>query len=945
MHRGGIRGGGRHGNSSRGNRGGSRGGRGGGGRGGGHPSGLSGRDIGMFYARRGKAKREKLDVSNRSVVTLNRDHEREIESLLQEEKIAGMEDHNESTTSSDIVALNIKSEPSTPEEKTKPSILHELSRDSSLDKKFLLDLDKKENEQKYQDMLDFRKKLPSYKKRKEILDLVSSNQVLVISGETGCGKTTQVAQFILDDCIRNNDGSTCHIICTQPRRISAISVAERVAAERNERIGNSAGFQIRLESKMPRAKGSILYCTTGILLRRLVSDPFASCASHLILDEIHERDIMSDFLMVIIKDLLPKRPDLKVILMSATLNAEMFSNYYNGCPMLHIPGYTFAVREIYLEEIIENTGYRGNVKQNKPFAGRMFHGEKKRLKLEEEGRFHQYLDTLENKYSYNTRVSLSDIDFETIDYNIVMTVINEICTKLGDGAILIFMPGWEQISKLHDLLTKNPVYGSNKFIVIPLHSMMPTTNQREVFERPPVGTRKIIIATSIAETSITIDDIVFVIDSGKSKEKTYDIENNISCLQLAWVTKASAKQRKGRAGRVQAGYCFHLYTQYHYDQLNEYQLPEMLRTPLDSLCLQIKILRLGNIDWFLHKAMQPPDKKAIENAIFSLTQMRALDEKENLTALGYHLAKLPVVPKVGRMILFGAIFSCLDPVLTVAASLDFKEPFYIPIHKEKQADAMKIELSKDSKSDHIMLINAFKGWEEARDNGCSGEYCWRNFLSVKTLKMIENMKKQFSQLLHDIGFTKSSNTKDRSSNINSDNVNLIKAVICAGLYPHVAKIVYTNEHGKRPPKIELISFGKAAIHPKSVNSDVIQYETQWLIYHEKMKTTKLYLYDCTMISPLPLLFFGGKIKVHQANGMDTIEIDDGIKFHSPLKYATLVKDLRKELDHLLQKKIKNPSMELIAGQAEESRDTKILNAIIDLITTEKVKTKAHSGYK
>lgn len=350
-----------------------------------HPPGLTGLDIGLWYARRGKSKREKLDIQKRSVITLNKDHEAQISSLLHDMKtdVPIKDEGGSSSTSASSTSPTSTLPPSTSPPLTSPSSTSPSSRfnldivkleemevenikeeeqnfndnkitlevnkvkfeytenrncalksDPDFDEKIYSDFIEMKEETKCKKMLEFRKKLPAYKMKETLLQLVSINQVLVISGETGCGKTTQVAQFILDDFVIKKRASECHIICTQPRRISAISVAERVASERGETCGNTCGYQIRLESHLPRSRASILYCTTGILLRRLINDPYLANVSHIILDEIHERDLMSDFLMVIVKDLLPHRPDVKVILMSATLNAEMFSTYFNFISLL-----------------------------------------------------------------------------------------------------------------------------------------------------------------------------------------------------------------------------------------------------------------------------------------------------------------------------------------------------------------------------------------------------------------------------------------------------------------------------------------------------------------------------------------------------------------------------------------------------------------------------------
>lgn len=246
-------------------------------------------------------------------------------------------------------------------------LLQENEPNVGLDQQLLEDLQKKKADPRYIEMQRFRKKLPSYGMQKELVNLISNHQVTVISGETGCGKTTQVTQFILDSYIEKGKGSACRIVCTQPRRISAISVAERVAAERAETCGNgnSTGYQIRLQSRLPRKQGSILYCTTGIILQWLQSDSRLSSVSHIVLDEIHERNLQSDVLMTVIKDLLNFRSDLKVILMSATLNAEKFSEYFGNCPMIHIPGFTFPVMEYLLEDIIEKIRYVPEQKEHR----------------------------------------------------------------------------------------------------------------------------------------------------------------------------------------------------------------------------------------------------------------------------------------------------------------------------------------------------------------------------------------------------------------------------------------------------------------------------------------------------------------------------------------------------------------------------------------------------
>lgn len=831
-------------------------------------------------------------------------------------------------------------------------LFQEVVRDGSLDERLKRDLQNKKSDPKYKEMLKFREKLPSYGKKEEVVQLINSNRVLVVSGETGCGKTTQVTQFILDDYINRGVGSMCRVVCTQPRRISAISIAERVAAERAESVGNgnSCGYQIRLQSRLPRRQGSVLYCTTGIILQWLRSDPLLSSISHLVLDEIHERNLQSDVLLTIVKDLLDQRDDLKIVLMSATLNAEKFSRYFDNCPMIHIPGLTFPVEEFLLEDIVEMTRYRPKNQDRRPawkrsfWQGRNSRPEKEEKEAEYKESWPCYARTLQGRYSDSTIETLEMLDNdEKIDLELILALIRHIVLNEGEGAILVFLPGWDNISTLNDLLMAQQMFRSDRFVIIPLHSLMPTVNQTQVFKRPPPGVRKIVIATNIAETSITIDDVVFVIDGGKIKETNFDTNNNISTMTAEWVSLANAKQRKGRAGRVCPGKCYHLYNGLRASLLDAYQLPEIMRTPLEELCLQIKILKLGFIAHFLEKALDPPTEKAVGLALKNLQDLNALDRSENLTALGFHLARLPVEPHIGKLILFGALLGCLDPVLTIAASLSFKDPFFIPLGKEKMADMRRRVLSRNSKSDHLTIVNAFQGWEEAKQRGprYEREYCWDNFLSANTLQMLHNMKGQFTEHLMHAGFVCSRDPKDPKSNVNSDNEKLIKAVIVAGLYPKVAMIRPSFSKKRPGPKVYTQADGKVCIHPKSVNAEETEFNYTWLIYHLKMRTSSIFLYDCTEVSPFSLLFFGGDITIQMDEGQETVAVDQWIVFRSPARIAHLVKSLKMELDSLLEEKIRSPAP--VDWENRQSKDCAVITAIIDLITTQEKPTGGSKG--
>ncbi|XP_053479622.1 LOW QUALITY PROTEIN: ATP-dependent DNA/RNA helicase DHX36 [Ictalurus furcatus] len=974
--------------------------RGGGGRGR-HPPHLKGREIGLWYAKWGGLKRAEAERKSRAVVQMDESREQHITQLLNSVQREPSRDYGpavppyrqvkpepsghsyfdgddppeqpqKTVKVAKIESVKVKEEEAEIKTEVKEEIktevkeervdrdleylVQEIDRKPSLDEELKSELQSKRQNAKYLEMLTFREKLPSYSMREELVKLIQANRVVVVSGETGCGKTTQVTQFILDDYIRRGMGSLCRVVCTQPRRISAISVAERVAAERAESVGEgkSCGYQIRLQSRLPRKQGSVLYCTTGIILQWLRSDPCLSSISHLVLDEIHERSLHSDVLLTIVKDLLSHRDDLKVVLMSATLNADKFSKYFDHCPMVHIPGHTFPVKEYLLEDVVEMLRFRPQQQQDRRprFRRGFMNGQNVRPeKQEKEAEYKEswpcFARTLGDRFSDGTVDTLEMMDEDDkINLELIVALIRHIVLNEDDGAILVFLPGWDNISSLNDLLMADQMFKSDKFVIIPLHSLMPTVNQTQVFKRPPAGVRKIVIATNIAETSITIDDVVYVIDGGKIKETHFDTQNNISTMTAEWVSLANAKQRKGRAGRVSPGKCYHLYNGLRASLLDAYQLPEIQRTPLEELCLQIKILKLGPIASFLRKTLDPPSDRAIELAITHLMDLNALDRNEELTPLGFHLARLPVEPHIGKMILFGALLACLDPVLTIAASLSFKDPFFIPRGRKKIADQRRKILSKNTKSDHLTVVNAFQGWEEAKRRGyrCEREYCWDNFLSANTLQMLQNMKGQFAEHLLAAGFVSSKDPKHLGANINSENEKLLKAVIVAGLYPKVAKI-RPSPHKKRPipAKVYTKADGKVCIHPKSVNSEETQFHYTWLIYHLKMRTTSIFLYDCTEVSPFSLLFFGGDISIQKDKEQETIAVDEWIVFQSPARIAHLVKDLKKELDLLLEEKIKRPRP--VDWSDRASKDCAVISAIVDLITTQETATSSQEPYR
>ncbi|MFT7806120.1 putative ATP-dependent RNA helicase DHX57 [Arapaima gigas] len=840
----------------------------------------------------------------------------------------------------------------------------------------------KQSSRRFLSMLQERQKLPAWQERENILNLLKDHQVLVVSGMTGCGKTTQIPQFILDITLQGPPALVPNIVCTQPRRISAISVAQRVAQERAERLGHSVGYQIRLESVKSSAT-RLLYCTTGVLLRRLEGEPDLRGVTHIIVDEVHERTEESDFLLLVLKDLMVQRPELKIILMSATLNAELFSQYFHDCHMVHIPGRTFPVDQFFLEDAITMTRYV--MEDGSPYArsGKRGTQPEKRAggsnPVDELGEdvwsFLSFqkkdfvkdsipdqqltLQELSVRYKDTKKSVLKTIaamDLNKINMDLVESLLEWIVD--GDhnyppGAVLVFMPGLAEIKMLYEQLQSNRMFNNRnnkRCVVYPLHSSLSNEEQQAVFNRPPEGVTKIIISTNIAETSVTIDDVVYVVDSGKMKEKRYDASKSMESLEDSWVSRANALQRKGRAGRVASGVCFHLFTSHCFrHHLAEQQLPEIKRVPLEQLCLRIKVLDMfaeRPLESVFSCLIEPPAPGSLDAAKQRLQDLGALTAEERLTPLGYHLACLPVDVRIGKLMLFGAIFRCLDPALTIAASLAFKSPFVSPWDKREEANVKKLSFAV-ANSDHLALLQAYKV-----------------HLHPQMLGEIASLKRQFAELLSDIGFVKeglrtrviermSSKGTDGileatgfEANLNSDNIKLISAMLCAALYPNVVQVrapqgkykLTSKGAMKMQPKAEELHFvtkgdGYVHLHPSSVNYTTRHYESPYLVYHEKVKTSRVFIRDCSMVSVYPLVLFGGgQVNVELLRGEFVISLDDGwIRFAATShQVAELVKELRWELDQLLEDKIRNPSMDLCRCP----RGSRIISMIVSLISTQ-----------
>lgn len=379
--------------------------------------------------------------------------------------------------------------------------------------------------------------------------------------------------------------------------------------------------------------------------------------------------------------------------MSATVDADRFSRYLDGAPVLQVPGRTFPVKSLFLEDAIELTGYTvDNGQQGKRYQD-----------LDDEFDADDAIATEAMKaeeiqalkaYSNRTRNTIAQMDQYRIDYDLVTQLIATVATDSRyvpySKAILVFLPGIGEIRQLNDMLVGHPTLGANWYIY-PLHSTIASEDQEAAFAVPPPGFRKIVLATNIAETGITIPDVTCVIDIGKHKEMRFDERRQLSRLLESFVSRANAKQRRGRAGRVQEGMCFHMYTKYRHDKLMaEQQTPEFLRLSLQDLAIRVKICKIGGIEETLAEALDPPSAKNIRRAIDALIDSRALTAGEDLTPLGLQLAKLPLDVFLGKLVLLGSIFKCLDAAVTIAAILSSKSPFSAPFGARNQADTIRL---------------------------------------------------------------------------------------------------------------------------------------------------------------------------------------------------------------------------------------------------------------
>ena len=606
-----------------------------------------------------------------------------------------------------------------------------------------------------------RKSLPIYSYRDELLQAIQDYQVVVIVGETGSGKTTQIPQY-LHEAGYTKRGK---IGCTQPRRVAAMSVAARVSHEMGVKLGHEVGYSIRFED-CTSEKTVLKYMTDGMLLREFLAEPDLESYSVLMVDEAHERTLSTDILFGLVKDVARSRPDLKLLISSATLDAEKFSDFFDSAPIFSFPGRRYPIE-------INHT--------KAPEA--------------------DYLDAA------------------------IFTVLH-IHVKEEPGDILVFLTGQEEIETVEENLkhrTKGLGTKIAELIICPIYANLPIELQSKIFEPTPEGARKVVLATNIAETSLTIDGIKYVIDPGFCKMKSYNPRTGMESLLVAPISKASANQRKGRAGRTGPGKCFRLYTVCSYNDLEDNTTPEIKRTNLANVVLILK--SLGIHDLLKFDFMDSPTPEALMEALELLFSLNALNERGELTMLGRRMAEFPLDPMLSKAIVASDKYKCSDEMISIAAMLSVGNSiFYRPKDKQVHADNARMNFHSGNVGDHIALLNVYNSWKET---GYSTQWCYENYVQVRSMKRARDIRDQLEGLLERVGIELTSNANDLES---------IKKAITSGFFPHSARLQTNGSYRTvKPPQA-------SHVHPSSGLAQVLP---RWVLYHELVLTTKAYMRQVT----------------------------------------------------------------------------------------------------
>jgi len=623
---------------------------------------------------------------------------------------------------------------------------------------------------KSKSLAEQRQYLPIFSVREELLQVIRENQVVVVVGETGSGKTTQMTQYL------HEDGHTTYgmIGCTQPRRVAAMSVAKRVSEEVECELGDKVGYAIRFED-VTGPNTIIKYMTDGVLLRETLRDADLDQYSVVIMDEAHERSLNTDVLFGILKQVVARRRDFKLIVTSATLNAQKFSNFFGSVPVFNIPGRTFPVQILFSKTPCEDY-VEAAVKQ-------------------------------------------------------AMSI--HITCPPGD--ILIFMTGQDEIecccfnlAERMEALQTSTEKAPTPLAILPIYSQLPSDLQAKIFQKAENGARKCIVATNIAETSLTVDGIFYVIDSGYGKIKVYNPRMGMDALQVFPCSRAAADQRSGRAGRTGPGTCYRLYTETAYqNEMLQNPVPEIQRTNLGNVVLLLKSLNIGNLLEF--DFMDPPPQENILNSMYQLWVLGALDNVGRLTPLGRKMVEFPLDPPLGKMLLMGDQLNCVDEVLTIVSMLSVPSVFFRPKDRAEESDAAR-EKFFVPESDHLTLLNVYQQW---KNNQYRGDWCNDHFLHVKGLRKAREVRSQLLDILKQQKIPSSSSGTDWD---------IVRKAICSSYFHNAARLKgigeYVNSRTGMP----------CHLHPSSALYG-LGYTPDYIVYHELVLTSKEYMQCVTAVEP------------------------------------------------------------------------------------------------
>lgn len=623
-----------------------------------------------------------------------------------------------------------------------------------------------------------RQSLPISKVKNQILYAIEKYQVTILIGETGSGKTTQIPQFLYESGWCENGKI---IGCTQPRRMACISVANRVAQEMHCDVGSLVGYNIRFDDKTDPVKTKIKYVTDGMLVREMMVDPLLSTYSVVMIDEAHERGVNSDVIMSLLKKILKKRKDLHLVVSSATLQAREFASFF------------------------ETNETENSTKDSTTIVsvdGRMFPVEL------------YYLGQPLNSYiqaAYDTVVNIDR---------------NE-----GLGDILVFLTGQDEIEKLIGMLNEYTQKYKSTMVAYPLYSGLSIAEQMKVFDPLLKGVRKVVCSTNIAEASITIDNIVYVVDCGFVKQKLYDPLSDIERLVVTEISQSSAIQRAGRAGRTKSGKCFRLYTENAYKNvLVEQTIPEIQRINLAPVVIQLKALGIDNIVQF--DFVSPPPTESLIRSLELLYSLGIVDNNAKLTdPLGIQIAEFPIDPKLAKMLLISGEMYCSEEALIIASMLTVQTVFNISRSSQDRSEKAKKKFSVQE-GDHLMLLNLYKAYNTQRNRS---QWCYDNFIDPKAMARVLQVRLQL------LAFMKKYKVPIRSCGENSE---IIRKCILHGYFANVAK-------KRGDGSFETIRGNQILhIHP---SSSVFHYPPDWVVYSEVVQTNKQYMRDVMSIDPAWLI--------------------------------------------------------------------------------------------